>query len=235
MFENLNQYMLTNKNIIEWTNNIFIKKRNEKKYIKEEKCIKKNENSYYKQISKKDGLFWSFFYILNGPFEYISVFNDFSTEKLYKINLVDKVRENKQLLKKYKFKINDVEDKLLNCEKIDIPTFICLCLLHNINFILKDDKFYWKNVNNIKNINIIKIENKEVYIYDMNEGSEEVYDKIESTSIEAATFHKKIKSISNYKMLDLSEISKKLGIKMYDENGKKIKKKDIYYNIQQFI
>ena len=48
-------------------------------------------------------------------------------------------------------------------------------------------------------------------------------------------YNKKIKSISNYKLNDLIDISKKMKIELCKENGKKKIKKELYYEIQQLI
>jgi hypothetical protein len=234
MLRNLEIYMNTNKNIIKWTNNIFEQK---KKFIeKKEKIIKKIvEKSSYIHIHKKDPLFWCFFYILHGEFTYNMNHNDFSTEKLQKIDFIKKVRENKDLLKKHKFKKNYIEDQLLNMPYINLQTFFCLCILNNISFIVKEGTFYWTHIYNEQNIYIINKEKDKIYIYENEKKKEEEINNIKKNCIQTFNLHKKIKTISNYKMDELTTIAKKLNINMYKENGKKKIKKNIYSEIQKYI
>ena len=235
MLRNLEIYMNTNKNIIKWTNNIFDKEK-KKTLIKREKKVEKIvEKSSYIHIHKKDPLFWCFFYILHGEFTFNMNQSEFSTEKLQKIDFIQKVRENKELLKKHKFKKNIIEDQLLNMAYIDLQTFFCLCILNNISFIVKEGAFYWSHVYDEKNIYIIKKEKEKIYIYENEKNREEEISKIKENCIQTTSLHKKIKSISNYKMNELTTIAKKLNISMYTTNGKKKVKKIIYSEIQQNI
>ena len=121
----LSKYMLTNNNIIKWENNIVEFKQTEKKYINNKKSdivVKKTDK--YKHFQEKDPLFWCFFYIFNGEFKYMIEKSNFATEKMLKIQLVEKIRSNKKQLKKLKFNTNYIEDKLLNSISIDYITFI---------------------------------------------------------------------------------------------------------------
>ena len=57
----------------------------------------------------------------------------FKEEKEQKINLVEKLRSNKELLKKYKWKRNAIETDLVYSDEISIETFMCICAISNIN------------------------------------------------------------------------------------------------------
>lgn len=235
MLSKLDKYMMYDKNIIQWTNNIFDNNRETHKIFK--KPIEKQEKKIietYTKIDKNDPLYMSFFYLLNGEFSYISMHNEFSTEKLEKINLIDKLRANKDILKKHKFKLNIIEDILLNCNKINIQTLMCLLIIHNMSFIIKEDKFYWTYMYDENNINIIKIENENVYVFNQINNEEEIK-HIKEKCIHCPQYNKKIKSISNYKMPELRNMCIKLNISTFKSDGKKKNKKDIYQSIQQFI
>lgn len=234
MLDNLEQYFLTTNNIIEWTNNIV----EQHKYMRDDnikspkKSVKKKEQPYL-HINKKDGLFWAFYYMLNGEFSYMTIHNEFSTEKLEKINYVQTVRENKVVLKKYKLKSAYIEDQLLNIPVIDIKTFFILCVLNNISFIVYNKHFYWKNICN-SNIFIINNQDKDVFVYN----GTNVEDEMENTTknrIEVINVNKVIRSISSYKMTELNEICNKLNINVFHSSGKKKKKKEIYQELTQLI
>ncbi len=219
MLHKLESYYITNNNIIHWTDSCFKQSDKRIEQVKEKKIshIKKTET--YKSIDQNDGLFWAFFYMYNGDFSYMTVHNTFSTEKLEKITCVENFRNEKQLCKKYKVKLNHIEDQLLNCIFIDISTFYMLCVLRNISVIIYNKYFYWSHICN-ENVFIIKYQDKKVSVYNGLSTENEIK-KIKSSKIEAASINKVIKSISAYKMTDLKIICDKLHINMYKENGKK--------------
>tara|TARA_A100001011_G_C14127477_1_gene763966 strand:- start:72 stop:788 length:717 start_codon:yes stop_codon:yes gene_type:complete len=235
--DNLSTFFLTNNNINKWSKYISLVRQDQKyNNIKKQKETKKEEikeHNDYKTIYKKDPLFWAYYFIMNGEFSYMTVHNDFFTEKNNKIELVKKIRENKDLFKKHKIKKNIVEDQVLNSIEIDCFTFCCICLMENINFILQEDHFYWTHIINDENIHIIKKINKNISVY-VGENTESEAENIKKTCIQAS-FNKKIKSFSNYKLPDILELAEKLKINIHKENGKKKTKKDIYSEIQKFI
>lgn len=237
IIDKLEKYMLYDNNIITWQNNIVENKLLEKGKLKEGKKEKANEIKknveLYKKFNEKDPLFWCFFYIVNGDFKYLIEKSNFATEKMQKIALVTKVRSHKDTLKKMKININHVEDKLLNCVTIDIITFISLCIIHNINLVLNEKYFYWSYNYSEVDIKVIKMIDKEVEIYIGDEVEKEITN-IENNCIKA-TYNKKIKSISNYKILEIKEIAAKLNINLIRSNGKKKIKKEIYTEIQQYL
>ena len=232
MLHNLESYYITNNNIIQWTETC-VKQRERVIHEEKKEVMLQIKNNEYKSIHQKDGLFWAFFYMCNGDFSYMTVHNTFSTEKLEKINYVETFRSEKQLCKKYKVKLNHIEDQLLNSTFIDISTFYMLCVLRNISIIIYNKYFYWSHICN-ENIFIIKYQDKKVSIYDQLNIQEEV-EKIKKNKIEAVNLNRLIKSMSAYKMADLKIICDKLNINMYKENGKKKKKQDIYQEICIYI
>ena len=235
LIETLSKYMLTNNNIINWENNIVEIKQSEKKIFIDKKPLNIEKNiDNYEHFFQKDPFFWCLFYILNGEFQYMIEKSKFSTEKMFKIQYVEKIRECKKELKKLKINSNYIEDKLLNSISIDHITFISMCIVNNINFILNDGFFYWEHITNDKNINIIKIIDKEVQIY-IGKNNDTEIDKIKNKFIKSASYNKKIKNISNYKVNDLINIANKMNIELYKTTGKRKIKKELYSQIQQFI
>ena len=234
LLNELSSYMLTNNNIIKWKNNIVEFKQHEtKEHFTNKSTPVEKKNNLYKIFNEKDPFFWCFFYILNGEFEYMIEKSKYSTEKMYKIQYLEKLRTQKKELKKLKLNTNYIEDKLLNSISIDYITFITLCIVYDINFILNDGFFYWEHIINDSNVNIIKIVDKEVQIYIESNNGE--IDNIKNKFIKSVSYTKKIKTISNYKVKDLIDISKKMKIELCKSTGKKKTKKDLYNEIQQLI
>jgi hypothetical protein len=84
---------------------------------------------------EKDGLFWCFFIMKYGK----DVYKDLGKtniviERKWKIDYIEILRNNKQLLKNNKMApLTHIENFLLNEEKIDIKTFLALCLVENLH------------------------------------------------------------------------------------------------------
>ena len=233
--ENLSNYFINNNNIFKWTINIIENKKLIKKKIKkEEKKVKNNNNDQTKVFYEKDSLFWCFYYMLYGEFDYITSHSSFAVEKQLKIKYIETVRNNKVKLKSLKVKSNYIENNLL-CSKIDILTFYVLCDLHNINFILQDTYFFWENNNhNDPNFYIIKIIDKNVHLYVKNYKKEEIIDEIKAKSVQSQ-LKSKIKTFSNYKLPEIHDICNKLNIKIMNALNKKKTKKVLYNEILEYI
>jgi hypothetical protein len=210
------------------------------------KYSKYNEpNNIYNIDQFKDKLFWCFYKILNNLEDRdLQEINGFEVEKKFKFNTVEKLKENRVLLKNQKIKRFSVEDDLVNNNKITLKTFECLCLIYKINVILlKDNKLYtifsYNSISedDIKNIvidnyNLVELSNQNNYNnFDIN-----IIDNISQTDLLeklsllyfVKDLDKPIKSITNYKLNDLSNIACKLNI-----DTKKIVKptKQILYNL----
>jgi len=207
---------------------------------------------------QEDTLFWCFYIIVNGETIYESNFfnaninfcSSFSKNsktgliaKQLKIDFIEKMRKNKLVIKKYKFDtLTNIENNLLNDNKITYKTFLSLCLIENINIIYVSKKFYidlflYENQNQNQTQEqhespktyIIQEISRENYGYKL--ATEESIDKIRNTlyKIELDAINKPIKAISAYKLNELVHICKKLDIEiMNKETNKQFIKNDIY-------
>ena len=88
----------------------------------------------------------------------------FSVEKNLKIDCINKIRKDKELLKKHKLKRSEIESELLNDEKLSLKGFLAICIYNNINFLLIDNRKYYELIVNSEvtedepTCNIIKCE-----------------------------------------------------------------------------
>ena len=106
---------------------------------------KKNEDFYIPQ--EKDSIFWCWIIFLYGFSEYeILKENTFTSEKNYKINFIDKIRKNKQLLKELKVKIVDIESNLANESILNIKNLEPMLIIDKFNFVFMNDKIYFENI-----------------------------------------------------------------------------------------
>ena len=232
--QKLNDYFINNNNIFKWTTNIIENKTQIKKKIKKDEKVK-NEHNQTKVFYEKDSLFWCFYFIFYGEFEYTTSHSSFVIEKQLKIKFIETVRNNKPILKALKIKSNYIENNLLYSTHIDFITFYVLCHLHNINFILRDKYFYWENnKHDDPNFYIIKIVDKNTHLYIKNYKKDEIIDEIKSKCVQSQ-LKSKIKTFSNYKLSDIHDICNKLNINIFNNSNKKKTKKILYNEILEYI
>jgi len=143
------------------------------------------------------------------------------------------------LLKKYKLKKTEIESELLNDEKLTLKGFLAICIYNNINFILINNRKYYELTvtdeisDDIDECNIIKFENKN-YSVDITEDKELIKNKIvtyRNNYYKIDNLTKPIRAFSSYSLTDLHEICNNLQIKVTNETGKKLQKKELYTEI----
>jgi len=181
---------------------------------------------------EKDGLFWCFYVIKNGfaAYEYPGA-TSFVNEKTEKFKLIEYLRTKKQILKTKKIKNikEDVEDDLANKNKIGMKTFIALCAADNINILFIHKRKCFELVcEEDSPFHVIHWqENPEKYCYEMN-ATTEVLDKYRSTLFKWESLEKPLKAMTYYKVDELMELCKKLGLEEKMSTTGKKTKKDLY-------
>lgn len=193
-----------------------------------------NDNKKIKKnifiVRQKDTLFWTFYIIKYGLFEYemnISSNQLFSIEKREKFKYIELIRQNKDLLKLHKIKnLQSLENELANEKTISIKTFMSMCIIENINvYLINDRKLYVNILDEIMPINIIfKNKDKPYYCIDFDVSSQKINDYNENYLL-LPSFDATIKSVNSYKVDELLDICKKLNISIPE---KKITKKELY-------
>jgi len=198
--------------------------------------IQKKEPERFFYPREKDQLYWCFFIIQNGfeKYEYPGT-TTFVNEKSEKFKLIEHMRNNKQQLKIKKIKNikEDVEDELANKQTIGMKTFIALCISHNINIIyihkrkcfeiVFDDQMPTHVVHCVNNSDSSAFK----YCYEQNVTTEqlEVYRK---EYFNWDSFDKPLKAMSSYKLDELVDLAKKMGLSESGIDLSKKTKKDLY-------
>jgi len=186
---------------------------------KEEKIMIKNSNI--------DVLFWLFYIIDNSLEKYELLCNiNIVKEKKEKITYIETMRNNKILLKNNKIKnLSDIENYLLNKNKINIKTFFSLCVIKNLNIIYIDEnkKIMFECLNNKENNKtyILNFKNNNYFITANDEKKKELTKYNKNNYIILDNVDLKIKSISSYKVLDLKNMINILNIKLDCKKNKK--------------
>jgi hypothetical protein len=184
---------------------------------------------------EKDQLFWCFYIMKHGIEQYRDLGKiNIVIEKKIKIEYIEVMRTKKVELKQNKMApLAHIEDSLLNEFKIDLKTFLALCVCDGLPVTYLHKKMYYElelddgeaSTNETKVANIIA-RFDEPLRYGCKTGKE-----INVKSLyKIDNLNKPIKAISAYKMEDLLDMCHKLGINM---GIKKQIKKDLYEQIVQ--
>jgi hypothetical protein len=190
-------------------------------------------------IKEKDSLFWSFFIMVNGDLAYELLKPiHLVKEKKIKIEYIEKLRQNKVLLKQYKFAtMTHIENQLLNEIKIDLNTFFSLSLLENINiFYIYKKTFYELILDNSKPIFIVYRNNNYSFAYSFEKITIdfEIIEKYRKDFYKIDVLNKPIKSISSYKLQELIDFCNKMNLDIiHKETNKPKKKQELYEALVQ--
>ena len=229
------KYEFNNENL---KNNLYKKiniiQKDKKKSQKEEE--KKEEKKDIFIPEEEDTLFWCYIIYKYGYSEY-----ELKREKKYesitnlKIDLVYTLRDNKELLKKYKLKKTKLEENLTSEKTISLDTFLFLMRVNNYNITYFTENTYFEENNSDEEKKcIIKYEKKEDK-YGILEITDEKLEKLKSNKLRILNMSKPLKALSSYKVLDLKEICKTLNINIMKTSTKCKTKKELYQLIQEKI
>jgi len=191
---------------------------------------------------EQDSLFWCYYIISSGEsnYEMMNVKNSLVAKQI-KINYVDKIRMNKQIVKTYKFDtITNLESNLANDNNISIKTIMTLCAIDKINVIFVSRKTYYELLMNdtepIYIIRELEIQSKYNKKYGFEISSLDSLQQIRTTLYKIETLDKPVKALSSYKLQDLIDICNKLAIEVKRiDNGKNKSKNELYELLIQYF
>jgi hypothetical protein len=245
LIDNFDSYILNENNMTNYLKYKINKAPQEKinNKIFNQNKIKENTNKQAIFIPREnDTLFWCYYIIKNGDVKYETLNNkNIVITKQLKIELVNKIRENKQIVKTYKFDtITNIESNLANDNNIDIKTIMTLCSIEKINLIFIRKKTYYELLmNDNECIYIIReTENNNNYSkkYGYEIANNTILEETRDTLYRLDILNKPIKALSAYKVQDLIDIANKLAIEVINnENGKNKTKNELYESIIQYF
>jgi hypothetical protein len=177
---------------------------------------------------EKDQLFWCFYIIKHGfeKYDYPGT-TSFVNEKSEKFKQIEHLRNNKQQLKVKKIKNikEEVEDELANKQTIGMKTFVALCIANNINLIYIHKRKCFEIIFDEQSpIYVVHCHNNSdssgyKYCYEENISKEQI-DKYKNEYFKWECVDKPLKAMTSYKLDELIELCKKLGLTEI-ENKKK--------------
>lgn len=223
----LSHYMFDDKLIMKFVNNKTIHL--DKKQQQPNKNIVEDNKLYIP--NNNDSLFWCYFIIKYGFFNYDLINkSEFIEEKKEKIKIIEKIRSNKDIIKSRKWKLNALEENLVEDKPLLLSTFLCCCFLDNINIVIKKDNcIYSQIIDNSKNISLIEYDSntKKFGLY-LKENKKDIIEKYLKDLFIITNINKKIQAQSNYKVKEIKEICNKLQISLVNTIGKPYKKSELY-------
>ena len=186
--------------------------------------------------NKKDSLFWCLYIISYGYSDFMQVTRNHRVRQLeVQKEVIDLIQKNKNIMKNTNMKFTNVATQELTSDLLSITKDInycvamALCVLYkiNINLIDREKGVYIKFISNTD----IELPTYAIYREDTHRYSVDIEpitsDKMETMNelICLESYLTPLKTISNYKITELMETARQLGLL---DDDKKYKKKEIY-------
>jgi hypothetical protein len=185
---------------------------------------------------EKDSLFWCFYIMKHGDIAYESLLHrNMILEKKLKIEYIERLRLDKDLVKPYKFaSLSHIENKLANDTTIDLPTFLSLCVLENINVVFVKNRTYVElTMNDTLDFYIVYCFDNYKYGYEID--TNDTIDQIKERFFRLDNITKPIKSISSYKVSELVDMCTRLEIDINNTENKCKTKNELYEAIVKYF
>lgn len=199
--------------------------------VKQKICIQKEDIHKEDDCITHNNKFWFIFIMVHGIDEYELLKKKATIESKLRYNLIDVLQEkdNKSMLKIYKFKINEIINDLGNIGNIEMDTFKALCLYYKMNYCLTHKKLCEIKKHNDSDSYFIIQDNK-MFL------QEKTLNDIKDQYYIVHNINKPFKSVSSYKLCELKDMCLTLDILSLDEKEGtiKLKKKDYYTKIIEY-
>lgn len=181
-----------------------------------------------------DTLFWCFHYMSRKEDADYFEHHNIVQEKQLKIHWVEEVRKNKATLKNnYKFaSLVHIENQLANEARIDLPTFLSLCAIQQIDVCILRKKTHFPLIcSDLGSLFIVKEVQRNRFGFKVDTLGIQYY---ADNFFEIEKIDKPVKAISGYTVEELQQFCAKLDIPVIKEETKKKKTKaELYEAIVQ--
>lgn len=184
------------------------------------------ETKQRKEVILEDSLFWSFYKIINGEFNYL-LNKGYKEQINTKITFVEELRKKKSELKQNKIKLSNIESEIVGNKDISLEILYALCILFNKNIIYTKNNCFFNMIQNEDDDIYLIISKDKGYEFKEKIGLEKL-NYIKKNFYEILNINKAIKCVNNYSKEELSIFAKKLNI----EFDNKIIKQDLYQKIK---
>jgi hypothetical protein len=175
--------------------------------------------------SQRDRLFWSFFVVLKGTKDFLTLGqHSFSEEKKFKFDSVELMRKKAPQFKAAKVSLNQAESEMVNSREITIVGMEALCIAYEVSLIyIVGNSYYDFNYGDKYHV-IERVDSGCAVLQDVTDT------KITETreTLFLIDRQKPLKGISSYMIGDLQAIAKRLNVHTVTETGKPLTKKALY-------
>lgn len=241
--KNNNDFTLNNKNIDhifniynQLTSSVKNKLIERQNVVNKKKYINKTQKLKFFNCLEQDQLFWYYYITMESKYDYENMKNKYIIEKETKINMINTIRANKDILKQFKWKKSELENNLVYDKTISLTTFICICHINKINVMYVNNNTYYELNNKFdKYILIKKINDKFVFYENNDHDITEKMSEIRLKKWRIDNINKPLKNITAYKLNELQKIAEKFNLAILNVNGKKKTKKVLYASILEKI
>jgi hypothetical protein len=204
----------------------------------------KQEQHDYIMPKQQDTLFWCIFIAANGYDEYIQVDRNYGIKELEIKKLVgDFIKENSSKFKSTNYKITKVSiqeilsDLLTSQKETNVFCLLAMIMFYNMNVIILDSDHpvileLLANKDNELPTFLLKKDSHNKYKINTTPLNNDQITELKQKNLSLESHIKPLKSLTMYKVEQLNDIAKTLGI--YNEN-EKYKKNELYERIQEMI
>jgi len=234
VFSKLQDYILTDStmsNAIRVAPEVSKNLKKQNTRVRQETLLSKQPDAIF-EPREKDSLFWCFYIMKHGQTAYDMLdHRNFIIEKKVKIEYVEKIRTDKQQIKLHKFAtLTHLESNLANDDRIDIQSFLSLCVFENLNVtVVKKRTYFELFMNDGVELHTIHCLDNHKFGY-----NQIIPDK--QTLLKIDNVVKPIKAIASYKVQELLDFCGKLKIQTINPDTNKTKSKnDLYESIVQYF
>jgi len=185
---------------------------------------------------EKDKLFWCFYIMKHGLEDYKQLeYTNIIVEKKFKIEYIETLRTQKALLKAHKMApLSHIENALLNEFRIDLKTFLALCVCEGLPMVyVHKNTYYELSLDDVADASTTDThlvhQYDEPLKYGYCWGNREA---ITNSLYKIENLNKPLKAMSAYKSDELMEMCHKLGHKLIH---KKNTKQELYEYVVQHL
>ena len=227
----LHDYILTDKKMADSTK-LCLQVNASRRVPKRQKIPTQSVKPAVFEPREKDALFWCLYIMKHGQIAYdLLEHRNYIVEKKIKIDYVEQIRNCKQLIKTHKFAtLTHLESNLANDDRIDLSTFLSLCVIENLNVDVIRKRTYFELLMNDG------VEKHTLYCLDNHKHGYCQINADKESLMQIDNIAKPLKSISSYNVQELTEMCEKLKICTLNENTNKNKNKnELYESVLQYL
>jgi len=168
---------------------------------------------YRYSTSGSDSILWLAYIMLYGVEKYETIENPYIESNRFKFELIELLRQNKDILKANKIKLNAIEETLVHKPFMSLESLHAIAVCKSLSVCIVQDRKYYEIANGNDGVFIIeKIKGKYVLYIAPNKLNMNYLEYIRANYWLMESISAPIRPMSAYKLQDLVDISQKLNL-----------------------